>query len=96
VVIVLLSVLGTAARVWNAKSRRDVDAKRTALPVVSSQGTLAHAGTSTPLCPAPSTVRVMKAGIERNDALCRYWVLDGPQNGVSGDAPCEWFVANAK
>jgi hypothetical protein len=43
--------------------------------------------------PADSKVRVMKAGMSGTDAICRYWVQSGPADNASGDAPCEWFVA---
>lgn len=43
--------------------------------------------------PPESKVRVMKAGMSGTDALCRYWVQSGPADNASGDAPCEWFVA---
>ena len=43
--------------------------------------------------PPESKVRVMKAGMHGTDALCRYWVQSGPADNASGDAPCEWFVA---
>lgn len=49
-------------------------------------------GSATRVAPS-SHVRVMKAGVERGDALCRYWVQGGPNDNASGDAPCEWFVA---
>jgi hypothetical protein len=43
---------------------------------------------------APSShVRVMKAEIHQMEGVCRYWVKGGPQDNASGDAPCEWFVA---
>lgn len=44
--------------------------------------------------PRESKVRVMKAGMAGTDALCRYWVQGGPADNASGDAPCEWFVAD--
>jgi hypothetical protein len=43
--------------------------------------------------PAESKVRVVKAGMSGTDAVCRYWVKSGPLDNESGDAPCEWFVA---
>ena len=43
--------------------------------------------------PHESKVRVMKAAVQGTDAVCRYWVQSGPANDASGDAPCEWFVA---
>ena len=42
--------------------------------------------------PAESKVRVMKSGFHQG-AVCRYWVQSGPLENASGDAPCEWFVA---
>ena len=42
--------------------------------------------------PADSKVRVMKAGMEAGDAVCRYWVQSGPLDHAAGDAPCEWFL----
>jgi hypothetical protein len=43
--------------------------------------------------PRESKVRVMKTGMSGTDAICRYWVQSGPLDNDSGDAPCEWFVA---
>lgn len=111
-VLILISVLGTCARIHNRRHDATVEAKQATLPAVTSQGTLAKAGSNASLCPVPknafhfgwpcssekkvppeSKVRVMKAGMSGTDALCRYWVQSGPLENASGDAPCEWFVA---
>jgi hypothetical protein len=111
-VIILISVLGTCARIHNRRHDATVEAKKATLPAVGSQGTLAKGGPKASLCPAPknafffgwpcyseakpvpaeSKVRVMKAGMNGTDAVCRYWVQSGPLDNEAGDAPCEWFV----
>ncbi len=40
-----------------------------------------------------SRVQIMKAEVQRMEAVCRYWVQDGADTGASGDAPCAWFKA---
>lgn len=42
---------------------------------------------------AGSHVRVMKTTVRSGDALCRYWVKSGPDDGASGDGLCDGFHA---
>ncbi len=39
-----------------------------------------------------SPVQVMKTEADALESKCRYWVQGGPQDGVAGDAPCDWFT----
>jgi hypothetical protein len=43
----------------------------------------------------PVDARIMKTGVFQVQALCRYWVKDGPSAGAGGDAPCAYFQGSA-
>lgn len=53
VVIVLISALGTCARIANRKHDATMEAKRATLPAVTAEGTLAKGGAGASLCPVP-------------------------------------------
>lgn len=93
VVIILISVVGTFARIHNERTAEEIETKKAALPTVGSQGTLK--GSSPALCPVPKIASSFgwPCGSERRTSLAPSSKVRVMKAGMFGrDALCRYWV----